>query len=205
MVFMVSFITAGVGTFMGYDYDYCQRLDYGNVNFRLATTIIFHVIPCVIITYGLIATAMRIRSRATEQFYYKRSQQFIRDSSMINLNITAYALYVLAWIPYMIIVNFFPDASDSKFYYCAWLGICRSLITSFLYSSLNRNFRRAFAHLFYYCCCKSSITGSFSNRHRRALEYKSGTGDVRVHIMHQAVSMSSPQRGASSSRETQEL
>ncbi|CAH0577875.1 unnamed protein product [Chrysodeixis includens] len=205
MVFMISFITAGVGTFLDFDYDYCQRIHYGNQNFRIITTIIFHVIPFVITTYGLIATAIRIRRRAIEQLHYKRSQQYVRDHSMTNLNIAAYVIYVIGWTPYLIMVNFFPEASDAKYYHCAWIGVCRSLITSFLYSSLNRNFRRAFAHLFYYCCCKSSITGSFSSRHRRALEYKPATGDVRVHIMHQAVSMSSPQRGASSSRETQEL
>lgn len=205
LVFAVSFITAGVGVYMKMDYDYCQRRHFGNFYFRCSTSVIFHAIPCLVTLFGLFCSSARVRRRARQQIHYKRSQQFDRDYSTTNLNITAYIFYILGWIPYLLVVHEYPGTSDTKYYHCVWIGVCRSVFTSFLYSALNRNFRRAFAHLFYYCCCKSTLTGSFNSRHRRALEYKPATGDVRVHIMHQAVSMSSPQRGASSSRETQEL
>ncbi|CAG5039484.1 unnamed protein product [Parnassius apollo] len=161
--------------------------------------------PFVMTMFGLISASIRVRRRARQQIQYKRSQQYERDYSTTTLNITAYILFVIAWTPYLVVIHEYPGASDSKYYHCAWIGMCRSVITSFLYGILNRNFRRAFAHLFNYCCCKSTLSGSFTNRHRRALEYKPATGDVRVHIMHQAVHTGSPQRAASSSRETQEL
>ncbi|XP_026762745.1 melatonin receptor type 1A-A-like [Galleria mellonella] len=205
MVFTISLIIAGLGVYLGLDYDYCQRRHYGNFYFRVTTSVIFHAIPFLMTIFGLVSSCIQVRKRAREQVHYKRSQQYERDYSTTNLNITAFLLYVMAWTPYLVILHEYPSTNDNKFYHCAWIGVCRSVFTSFLYSSMNRNFRRAFAHLFYYCCCKSTLTGSFSNRHRRALEYKSATGDVRVHIMHQAVNASSPQRAASSSRETQEL
>ncbi|XP_013189091.2 melatonin receptor type 1B-B [Amyelois transitella] len=204
LVFAVCFITAGVGVYMDLDYDYCQRRHHGDYTFRMSTFIIFHAVPFVITFFGLFCSCFKVRRRAKKQAYYKRSQQYERDFSTTNLNITVFLLYAAAWTPYLVIALKYPNASDTKFYHCVWIGVCRSVFTSFLYSAMNRNFRRAFAHLFYYCCCKSTLTGSFSSRHRRALEYKSATGDVRVHIMHQAVNSNSPQR-ASSSRETQEL
>ncbi|XP_063837421.1 histamine H2 receptor-like [Ostrinia nubilalis] len=204
-VLAVSVTMSGIGVLLGLDYDYCERRHYGNFYYRIATTVIFHGIPGIITFIGLTISCVRVRRRAREHMYYKRSQQYERDFSTTSLNMTAFVFYVVAWLPYLILVNKSPGTIDSRYYHCAWLGVCRSIITSFLYSCMNRNFRRAFAHLFYYCCCKSSLSGSFSNRHRRALEYKSATGDVRVHIMHQAMNSSSPQRGASSSRDTQEL
>ncbi|XP_075991327.1 histamine H2 receptor-like [Anticarsia gemmatalis] len=205
MVFIIGFTTAGFGVYMHLDYDYCQRLHVGDFNFRCATSVILHGIPFLLAVYGLFCGLLRVRRRAREHVQYKRSQQFERDNSTTHLNLIAYLFYVIAWIPYLVVVNEFPTTSDNKYYQSAWIAVCRSVLTSFLYSSLNRNFRHAFAHLFYYCCCKSTLGGSFNSRHRRALEYKPATGDVRVHIMHQAVNMSTPQRAASSSRETQEL
>ncbi|CAH2985211.1 unnamed protein product [Chilo suppressalis] len=204
-VFLIGVILAAIGVYLGLDYDYCERSHFGNFYYRLSTSVIFHGVPGILTFLGLLFSYVRIRKRAREQVYYKRSQQYERDFSTTSLNIAAYLIYIVMWTPYLIIVHKYPGTSDSKFYHCVWLGVCRSIFSSFLYSSMNRNFRRAFAHLFYYCCCKSTLTGSFNNRHRRALEYKTATGDVRVHIMHQAVNSSSPQRGACSARETQEL
>ncbi|KAJ0184047.1 hypothetical protein K1T71_000470 [Dendrolimus kikuchii] len=205
LVFFISFLFAGIGVYYGLDYDYCERSHYGNFYYRLMTLIIFHGIPSLLTVCGLFTASVRVHRRARVQIHYKRSQQYDRDSSTTNLNITVYLLYVIAWIPYLIVVHEYPNSTDKNYYHCVWVGICRSVITSFLYSAMNRNFRRAFAHLFYYCCCKSTLTSSFNSRHRRALEYKAATGDVRVHIMHQAVNSGSLQRGASSYRDTQEL
>lgn len=204
LVFTISFLAAGLGVYLGFDYDYCQRTHFGNFYFRCATSVMFHAIPFLVTMFGLLTASIRVRNRARKQLQYRRSQQYERDYSTTNLNITAYIFYVVAWIPYLVVVHEYSNTSDSKYYHSVWIGVSRSVFSSFLYSSMNRNFRRAFAHLFYYCCCKSTLTGSFNSRHRRALEYKSATGDVRVHIMHQAVSVCSPQR-ASSSRETQDL
>lgn len=204
-VFTVSITAAAVGVYMDLDYDYCQRKHYGDFYFRVATSVLFHAIPFILTIFGLISATLRIRRRARMHAHYRRSQQYERDHSTAVLNIMAYILFVSAWIPYLIVVHEFPGTSDSKYYHCVWIGVCRSVLTSFIYGILGRNFRRAFAHLFNYCCCKSTMSGSLANRHRRPLEYKPATGDVRVHIMHQAVHANSPQRAASSSRETQEL
>lgn len=204
-VLIASVAMAGIGVYLGFDYDYCERRHFGNFYYRVVTTVIFHVIPGLITLWGLVTSCIWVRRHARQHTHYKRSQQYERDFSTTSLNMTAYVFYIIAWLPYMILVHKYPGATDSKYYFCVWIGVCRSVITSFLYSCMNSNFRRAFAHLFYYCCCKSTLTGSFSNRHRRALEYKPATGDIRVHIMHQAVIACSSQRGGLCSRETQEL
>lgn len=201
---LAIFLTV-IGVSWQLDYDYCERKHFGNMYFRVSMTIVFHVIPGIISLTFMILCSVRVRQRAREHMYYKRSQQFERDYSISSLNLTAYILYVLFWLPYLYMAVQAPDAPDQRFYHTIWFAIIRSVFSSFLYSSMNSSFRRAFAHLFYYCCCKSTLSGSFNNRHRRALEHKSATCDVRVHIMHQAVNAGSSQRGASTSRETQEL
>ncbi|XP_061711584.1 melatonin receptor type 1A-like [Cydia pomonella] len=204
ILFTITFLTAAVGVYMELDYDYCHRSHAGNFIFRVTTSVIFYVIPFVVIFFCLANNACRIRNKARKHNHYKRSLQYETETTTNNLNIMAYFLFVAAWVPYLVVVYLYPDTTDSKYYHSVWIGIFRSVVTSFLYGSMDRNFRRAFAHLFNYCCCKSTLSGSFASRHRRALECKA-VGDVRVHIMHQAMNANSPQRGASSSRETQEL
>ncbi|XP_063547093.1 melatonin receptor type 1A-like [Cydia strobilella] len=203
-LFTIAFLTAAVGVYMDLDYDYCRRSHTGNLNFRISTSIIFYVIPFLVIFFCLANNACRISNKARKHNHYKRSLQFEMETTANNLNIFAYFMFLSFWIPALVIVYLYPDAEDWKYYHSIWLGIFRSVTTSLVYGSMDRYFRRAFAHLFYYCCCKSSISGSYASRHRRALECKA-LGEVRVHIMHQAMNANSPQRGASSSRETQEL
>ncbi|KAG6444623.1 hypothetical protein O3G_MSEX003491 [Manduca sexta] len=205
LVVFFSAIISAVGVFMKLDYDYCERHYTGSFLFRATTLGLLHALPFFMTMYGLFSSAFCISRRARIQNHYRRSQQYDRDCSTTNLNIVAYLLYVVAWIPYLVVVHEYSDSSDSRYYHAVWIGMMRSVTTSLLYSGINSNFRRAFAHLFYYCCCKSSLTDTFASRHRRALEYKPATGDVRVHIMHQAVSMCSPQRTSYATRETQEL
>ncbi|XP_073956460.1 melatonin-related receptor-like isoform X1 [Choristoneura fumiferana] len=204
-VFAVSFITAAVGVYLGLDYDCCYRLHYGNFTFRITTNVILHVIPCLITIFCLSSASLKMKSRAKKHNHYRKSQQYENDRYAHYLNITAFILYVSAWLPYVIVVHEFPATTDSRFYQSVWLGVGRSVITSVLYGTMDRRFRRAFAHLFNYCFCKSTLSGPFASRHRRACEYRAATGDVRVHIMHQAVNANSPQRAASSTREMQEL
>lgn len=205
-IFALSFCLSAVGVFLNLDYDYCLRTDYGNFAFRITTLIIFHAVPLVVTYVGFLICAIHIRNRAAKELPYRRSHQYERDYSRTHLDIAVYSLHVLAWIPYLIVVYDYPNAPDYKFYHSTWIAVCRPVLTNFLYCAINRNFRRAFAHLYYYCCCKSSTTRSFSTRHRRIIcECKMPISDVRVHIMHQALSSNSPARGASSCREMQEL
>ncbi|CAH1647456.1 unnamed protein product [Spodoptera littoralis] len=203
LVFVVGMTVAAVGTFFGLDYDYCERSHHGNYTYRLSTSIIFHGIPFILTSYTLIASSIRINQHSRLQAAYKRSLQYNRDLSLIKINILAYFMYVIAWTPFLVILYRYPNIADNHFYQSAWAGISRSLFTSLMYGFLNASFGRAYANLFYYCCCKSSLNGTYHSRHRRT-EYRPTT-DVRVHIMHQAMSVNSPQRGASTSRDTQEL
>ncbi|CAH0716253.1 unnamed protein product, partial [Brenthis ino] len=204
-IFLLSVLLAAGGVFLGLDYDYCEREHYGNFYFRITTMVVFHAVPALLTIICMFSTTSRIMRRARQHGHYKRSQMFERDRSMNASNIVAFLLYVISWTPYIIVVYEFPGTSDNKYYSVVWIGLLRSIITSFMYGTVNRSFRRAFAHLFNYCFCKSTLSSSFTGRHRRAMEYKSGTGEVKVHIMHQTVNTSSPQRGTSAIRETQEL
>lgn len=204
LIFLLSGFLAACGVFMGLDYDYCKREHYGNFYFRIMTTVVFHGVPSFLTFSFMILTSIAISRRARRQGHYKRSQMYERDHAMNASNIVSYLLYVITWLPYIVIVYEYPGTSDYKYYGAAWIGLLRSIITSFIYGTVNRSFRRAYAHLFNYCFCKSSLSSSFSGRHRRAMEYRKGTCDVKVHIMHQAV-ISSPQRGVPAIHETQEL
>lgn len=200
IVFCISVVIAGVGVFLDLDYDYCERKHFGNFYFRIITFVAFHIVPSVLTVFGFVSSMKKICKKTSEQPPYKRSHLYERDYAATSLNLTAYLFYVVAWIPYLVIVLEFPSTSDTHFYYGAWIGICRSGITSFLYFAANKYFRRAFAHLFNYCCCKNTLSSSFGGRHRPSC-------NVRVHIMHKAVNSHSPQRhrSASACRETQEL
>ncbi|CAG4942916.1 unnamed protein product [Colias eurytheme] len=202
-IFLLSFTLGAIGVYLDLDYDYCKRVHLGNSYFRVFSTGLFHVLPSVCTIYCLISSYFGVRRRARQQISYKRSLAYGRDSSIAMLNIIAYILFFSAWMPYLIASIDLRVVSDAKYYNSVWVGVGRSVFTSFMYGILNRNFRRAFAHLFNYCCCKSTLSGPLASRHRR--EYRQGTSDVRVHIMHQAVSTSSPQRAITSIRETQEL
>lgn len=205
LIFVLSAALSGVGVYLDLDYDYCEREHYGDFYFRISTTVIFQAIPAILTITCLFTASTRVKRRARQQIKYKRSQLYEREYSITAINITAYLLYVIAWTPYVVVVHEFPRTSDSVYYNTISIGLFRSALTSSLYGIFNRSFRRAYGHLFNYCFCKSSLSSSFSNRHRRALEYKSTIGDVRVHIMHQAITTGNPQRAVSYLRETQEL
>lgn len=205
LIFTVSFTTAGIGVYYELDYDYCTRSHYGNFYYRSITTVLFHGITYLFTMFGLLSAFIRVQRRARNQIQYKRSQLFDRELSSTSLNLGIYLLFVMAWTPYLIVIHEFPDTSDAKFYHSAYVGVGRSVVSSFFYALMNRSFRRAFAHLFNYCCCKSTLSSSFHSRHRRTVEYRPTTGDIRVHIMHQALNINSPPRGTSLIRETQEL
>lgn len=205
IVYVISIVVAGFGVFMDLDYDYCERKHYGNFYFRISTLVLLHVMPIIITIVGFTVAIITVKTKSRDQAQYKRSQQYDRDYSATSLNLFAFFLYILAWLPYLTVVYEFPGTCDKYHYLFAWLGISRSGVTSFLYCAANRNYRRAFAHLFNYCCCKNTLSSSFGGRHRR--DYYTPTCDVRVHIMHKAVNSHSPQRHRASSacRETQEL
>lgn len=190
---------------MGFDYDYCERKHYGNFYFKIVTIVIFHVIPCIFTIFGLIFSMVTVRKKIRAQPHYKRSSVYDRDFAISALHLSTYLLYVVAWTPYLIIVHEYPTTDDTNFYNCAWVGISRSVITSFLYSVANKSFRRAFGHLINYCFCKNTLSGSFASRHRRDCYRPSS--DVSVHIMHRAVKSNSPHspRPGCSTQETQEL
>lgn len=197
-IFVISVAVSGYGVYQGMDYDYCTRETYGDYTFRMITTLLLHGIPFTFTILFLVSSSLIVRARARRLAHYKRSKQYDRDYAFTNLNLACYALYVVAWIPYLIIVHQYPNTSDSNFYNCVWLGMSRSIVTSFLYSGLNGNFRRAYTNLFYYCCCKTSINERINNRHRtRAVDYLVSTGEVRVHIMHHSIATSPRRAGCS--------
>lgn len=204
-ILLLSIILAAGGVFLGLDYDYCERAHYGNFYFRITTMVLFHAIPGLLTIICMFSTSLRIRRRARRNGHYKRSRMLQYDRSMNASNIVAFLLYVIGWTPYIIVVYEFPGTSENRYYSVVWIGLLRSTITSFMYGTVNKSFRRAYAHLFNYCFCKSTLSSSFKGRRRRGMEYRRGPCNIRVHIMHQAVNTSSPQRGASAIRETQEL
>ncbi|XP_026500819.1 melatonin receptor type 1B-B-like isoform X1 [Vanessa tameamea] len=190
LIFFVNMGLSAAGVYMDLDYDYCERQHYGNFYFRIFTTVIVQAVPAVLTVLFLFISSIRVKRRARSQIQYKRSHLYDREYSTTSINTTAYIFFMIAWTPYVIIVHEFPNTSDAVYYNMMAIGLFRSALTSSIYGIFNMNFRRAYAHLFNYCCCKSSLSSSISNRPRRAIEYKSTIGEVRVHIMHQAVTMS---------------
>ncbi|CAK1554636.1 unnamed protein product [Leptosia nina] len=180
-IFILSFSLAGIGVYMNLDYDYCARAHYGNRYFRAVSGIIFHAAPSVLTTFCLISSYLWIKRRALKQVNYRRSYAYGRDYSYAVLNIVSYLVFIFAWLPYLITLLDIAYASNSKYYYSVWFGQGRAAFTSFMYPILNRNFRRAFAHLFNYCCCKSNLSAPLANRHRREYSRPLAT---RVRVLH---------------------
>ncbi|XP_041986448.1 melatonin receptor type 1A-A-like [Aricia agestis] len=195
LIFIGSVTLGSIGVYMKLDYDYCERLHYGNNTYRWTTNILFHGIPWALTLYGLIATCITIRRRARLLVQYRRSLQYKRDYSISNLNTANFLVFVISWFPCILILFIDPGVPDSVFYTLTWIALLRSVFTTFFYGMMNPYFRRAFSHIFNYCFCKNNLSPSFNGRNRRALEYRPATGEVRVHILHQAV-IGMPHRNA---------
>lgn len=206
LVFLVGVSLAATGTYLALDYDYCERRHFGNYYFRNSTSIGIHGISFLFTMYTLIASSIQIRRQHLLQPRYRKSAQYHRDVSMVQLNFMAYLMHVTFWIPHLIVVNVFPSAPDAWYYPTAWAGVSRPLFTSMFYGSLNRMFGRAYSNIFNYCCCKSSMH-SYPRRQRRAFEYyaRPVNSDVRIHILQHALNIHGPQRASSSTQETTEL
>ncbi|XP_045531248.1 kappa-type opioid receptor-like isoform X1 [Pieris brassicae] len=166
-VFILSFTLGSVGVYLDLDYDYCERLHYGNIYYRAVSVVMLHLIPCLFTFYYLFAAHLSVCRRAATQPSYRRSHAYSRDKSITVLNLTTYATFFLAWVPYVIISFNLGAASDDTYYNSIWFGHGRAVLATSMYSIMDRGFRRAFAHLFNYCCCKSSLSGQLAPRHRR--------------------------------------
>lgn len=205
LVFAFSFSLAIVGTNYGLDYDYCERSHAGDYYFRLATTSI-HGFTFIVAITGFTASYFKLSNHNRIRARYRRSVHYHNSMSAIKLNTFVYLLYVTLWVPYLSVVNFFPNASDAIYYESICLAIFRSLLSSLLYGSLSPTFGRSYSALFYYCFCRISMQ-NYPNRQRRAEygHFARNIADVKTHIMQQAVNTTNPQRGASSLKDVLEL
>ncbi|XP_034839623.1 melatonin-related receptor-like [Maniola hyperantus] len=203
LIFCLSFTLAAVGVLFNLDYDYCTRQSLGNPSFRFFTSVIFYGIFPVFTMGCLIAAILRLKRRAREEVQYRRSRIYRREYSFTALNLMAYVQFLVSWMPYWVIVNKFPSTSDAQYYNTVWTGLFRSVFVSFIYGISNRYFRRAYARIYKYCCCKRTLSVSFASRHRRTLEQTTTTGEPSGHVMHQAVTSNSPYRGTLVLQETQ--
>ncbi|CAF4748902.1 unnamed protein product [Pieris macdunnoughi] len=176
-VFVLSFTLGSVGVYLDLDYDYCERLHYGNTYYRAISVVMLHLIPCIFTFYYLFTAHLSVFRRAATQPRYRRSHAYGRDSSITALNLTSYIIFFIVWIPYVIISFNLGAASDDQYYNSIWFGHARAVLATSLYCIFDRIFRRAFVYLFNYCCCKRSLSGQLAPRHRR--EY--GT---RVRLLH---------------------
>ncbi|XP_047525072.1 uncharacterized protein LOC125062888 isoform X2 [Pieris napi] len=205
-VFLLSFTLASVGVYLDLDYDYCERLHYGNTYYRAISVVMLHLIPCIFTFYYLFTAHLSVCRRAATQLSYRRSHAYSRDSSMTTLNLISYITYFFFWLPYVIISFNVGAASDAQYYNSIWFGHARAAIVTSIYSIIDRSFRRAFAYLFNYCCCKRSLSAQLAPRHRR--EY--GT---RVRLLHPnmfmarsaQIRLAGRARAVSHIRETQHL
>ncbi|XP_013179021.1 PREDICTED: neuropeptide F receptor-like [Papilio xuthus] len=168
LVYGISFGFAAYGVYEELDYDYCQRLHYGSFNYRSYTLIFLHVVPCVITMSVLLVATLHVKQHGSEEISYRRSERYDDDYCRSILNMLTFSLYVIVWLPYLIILYRQPDTTDQKFYRYAWLGISRSVFTSIFYSTLSKDFQRAYSFLCNYCFCKTTVTTSDYSNNRRA-------------------------------------
>ncbi|KAI8431147.1 hypothetical protein MSG28_001192 [Choristoneura fumiferana] len=183
-VLVLTFGTAASGVYLGLDYDCCYRSHSGNYTFRIVTSLVFHVIPSFITIYCSVCACMEMRFNAKICRPCRMSHQYKNDRNGHYANIVAFVLYAGGWMPYLISVYWYPFTSDSHFYRSVWIGIARSVVTSFVYGVLDRNFRRAYGYLFQYCFCKSLIKRRMVRRHMQAAEYYAATEEVHLRMGH---------------------
>lgn len=155
--FIVSAATAGVGVFFDFDADNCNRLHSGNYWFRVVTSTTFYLIPFSLAGYLLLDTIYTMSTRVTTLIRVSRFQKFLIDKALTKVHFACLTLHGAAWLPYLILVNHYPNATDATFYAFIWIGMTRSTLTSYMYCTLDVNFREAFKIVFNYCCCKGPI------------------------------------------------
>ncbi|XP_045490120.1 kappa-type opioid receptor-like [Pieris rapae] len=204
--FVLSFSLGSVGVYLNLDYDYCERLHYGNIYYRAISVVMLHLVPCFFTIYCLCAAYLSVRRRAASQPSYRRSFEYGQDKSIAALNLTTYATFFFAWIPYLIISFNLGSASNDQYYNSIWFGHGRAVLATSLYSILDRSFRRAFSHLFNYCCCKNNLSGPLAPRHRREYCTRVRLLQPNMFIARSAqIRLAGRARAASLIRETQHL
>lgn len=170
LIFLICFTVSGVGVYFRLDYDYCDRLYSGSHFFRLATSLLTLAIPFALSFLLFSMTTQVLWDRTMSLVRYRRSHYHNRDYAFVKLNFICYLVFVLAWVPYLMVTIKYSDTHDSYYYSSVWLGLSRSVVTSFLYGIYDENFRRAFGKLFNYICCKKIIRPPLRKYRRRAQE-----------------------------------
>ncbi|CAG9558511.1 unnamed protein product [Danaus chrysippus] len=195
LVFVISGVLSGAGIYYDLDYDFCGRTHQGDYVFRMTTAIIFLFVPGIVAFTFLVLSIVQVRRKALLHSQYRRSRQYKYDKSITKLNFIAYTTFVCSWLPYFIVVHRYPNASNAIFYESAYCGVFRSLVPGFLYGTVNSIFRNVYGDILGYCFCQYELYSPY--RHSgRGLEMTTTTssGEVRVHIMQQAVSIGSHPR-----------
>lgn len=189
MIFGMSGVVSGAGIYYDLDYDFCGRAHQGDYLFRLTTAIIFLFVPGIVAFTFLVTSILQVRRKALLHSQYRRSRQYKYDKSITKLNFLAYTTFVCSWLPYFIVVHKYPDASNAVFYESAYCGVFRALVPGFLYGVVNSIFRNVYGDILGYCCCQDNLYSPYKGS-RRGLEMTTTTspGEIRVHIMQQAMS-----------------
>lgn len=175
--FFICLLTACFGVNYGLDYDYCHRKHEGNVLFRWVTTLIYYVIPCFITSSLLIKTTDNIRDRLTKIFRVSIIKLVKRDRNLCLFHTTCYHLFVLAWIPHLVTVIWFPDTSNAVYYTFTLIGLLRSGITSVLYSVQSK---KAMGRVLLYLCCKVNVNRPAINHRNRFIETQARMQNGRI-------------------------
>lgn len=209
-VFLFSITLASVGTYMRLDYDYCERRSYGNFYFRISTLAIIHG-TCFILTVGpLIASYIRVEKMKRQRNLH-HAIDIKLHRSMIILNLSAYLIYVAFWTPYMIIIFVYPNAEDKQFYFCAWVGVARTLGTSVFYAVFHTPLGETYKSIYLYCCCRASLYNYNAPRprHRQYGNHLRSGGvsseRINIHLMQIAINPHSTQRASTSAHDREVL
>lgn len=164
---ITSVTVAAIGTFLDLDYGRTALETHtGNYFYRIVTNVGFCFIPFMF-TCSNIFNSFRLMKRRMEiEKYYTKSQTYINNRSTMEIIMICYGTFLLFWIPYMIIVIFYPDSSDLTYYSVALVGVLRSVCCTFLTTFRDGTFRQSYSHIFQYVFFKINI-GHHHNRRRR--------------------------------------
>lgn len=218
IIWLLSFALSVIGSYQDLDYDYCENKFYGNIIFRIATLVLMHGIPEVA-TFALLATTKRrINQCACNTRRGRRSRLYEDHNATTSMHITANALFVASWIPYLAVIYALNPTDGHAYYYTMLLALLRSVFTSFLYGINVNPFRRPFAHLYKYVFCKIPLPIRRNNRQNRQrqnnytrphrpLEHKRAAAPVRAHALQEIARGYQPTatNGASQATETTTL
>ncbi|CAH2216624.1 jg27489, partial [Pararge aegeria aegeria] len=153
VMYIVCCIYAFVGVLNKYDYDFCRRKHDGDYIIKLYTMGIIHGIPAILTVIFYYAAISAMKDLVARPL--RRAANYYREFPMVFLNLIAFVVFVVMWLPFTIAT--IVEADERHYLYSSRFGLLRSVFVNLLYPIAHIDFRNAFICIFEYCFCRYTL------------------------------------------------